>query len=107
MVGSIELRLSLNSVFTGIWIGTSGTVAENRLFNVGLRFMRTKRRSAETTGVTTMVILKKIGEFCGWKTSCEPNGITLTCVRKNWASMTLMNAVWPLNTVIFGACMTL
>ena len=41
MVGSIELMLSLNSVFTGIWIGTSGTVAENRLFNVGARFMRT------------------------------------------------------------------
>src|SRR5262245_20779520 len=106
MVGWVEVMLSLNNVFTGIWIGTRGTVAENRLFSVGARFRRTKRRSADTTGVTTMVMLKKIGEFCGWKTSCEPNGITFTCVRTNWASLTLMNAVWPLNTVIFGACMT-
>src|SRR3954454_1024857 len=50
--GCVDWMLSWNRSFTGIWIGISGTVADARLVNWGFRFKRTKRRSADTTGVT-------------------------------------------------------
>src|SRR5882762_2573813 len=44
--------LSNNSCGTICCTGNKGTVAEIKLDNVGVRLSRTKRRSAETTGVT-------------------------------------------------------
>src|SRR5436189_5832908 len=54
-------------VGTGICTGTSGTFALAKLVNVGVRLRRTKRRSAEITGVTVRVTPSGIGAFVGVK----------------------------------------
>src|SRR5262249_15649421 len=49
------------NVGTGICTGISGTFVDTRFVNVGVRFRRTKRRSAEMTGVTVMLTPKGTG----------------------------------------------
>ena len=86
--------------------GIKGTVALARFVICGVMLRRTKRRSAETTGVTWRFTPKGTGWFCGWKKIWAPACWSCTPSRKNCWSWTLMLAVWPLKTVIFGACMT-
>src|SRR5207249_2599566 len=96
------------NVGTGICTGTSGTLALARLVNVGFRFRRTKRRSAEITGVTVSVTPKGIGALVGVKNRLpRPVTLAVTPIRKKTVSDTVSVEVWPLKTVILGACMTL
>src|SRR5207244_7746563 len=71
------------NVGTGICTGTSGTLAFARLVNVGFRFRRTKRRSAEITGVTVSVTPKGIGALVGVKNRLpRPVTLAVTPIRK-------------------------
>src|SRR5438874_2374262 len=57
---------------TTICTGKSGTVADARFVKVGARLMRTKRRSADTTGVTVIVMPNGYGALLGTKKSWLP-----------------------------------
>src|SRR5579862_8353036 len=92
-VGCGGEMLSYSNCGTICWTGSSGTVDETRLVNCGLRFRRTKRRSADTTGVTVMPTPKGWSCCCGWKTIWPLTWITLIDVRKYNSSPTLMLAV--------------
>ena len=63
--------------------GKSGTIALARLVNVGVMFIRTNRRSADTTPWIVMFTPSGNGVFVGEKTICPPNPITFTFVTKN------------------------
>src|SRR5438132_2216785 len=83
-------------VVTVICTGTRGNWADAKLVNVGVRLRRTKRRSAEITGVTVRSTPVGIGALVGVKNRLpRPVTLAVTPIRKKAVSVTLMVAVWP------------